>query len=77
MTKPNVACLKCHGTGWEDKPGTSRRRPCPNCSKGQQPSAHTTGRPTEEGQEQRAWDAQTLANKEGFNEPLALKITEE
>ncbi len=35
MAKPNVACPKCHGTGWEDKSGTSRRRPCPNCSKGQ------------------------------------------
>lgn len=34
MAKPNVACPKCHGTGWEDKPGTLRSHPCSDCSKG-------------------------------------------
>ena len=35
MAKPNVACPKCHGTGWEDKSGTLRSHPCPDCSRGQ------------------------------------------
>lgn len=46
MTKPNKACPKCHGTGWEPKPGTLAQRPCPDCSKGQPVRAYPFDRRT-------------------------------
>lgn len=32
MAKPKTDCRLCHGTGWELKPGTTRKHPCPICS---------------------------------------------
>ncbi len=45
MAKPNKDCPKCHGTGWEPKPGTLSQRPCPDCSKVQQLPQFGQGRP--------------------------------